>query len=400
MPSSRGLSRLIILSSFLLLSACGSVPKTPEPAIVAPTKPYNAQQAGTVQAVPAPTDVVPVSYLAPTPSSPFECASRLPLEKRIGQLIFPLVTPVDFLKAQQLASIGLVGGVVVLGAPSASIRDAIAIFQKRSLYGPGIVAVDEEGGRVQRLAKLTSRLPSARKVARSMSLDQARRLAADHAADVGDLGFTMNLAPVADIDFGRAIGDRSYGSDADTVSDFALATAEGILDAGLVPVLKHFPGHGRGSDSHFGLPVIPSVDVLREEDLLPFAKISHRSDVPIMVGHLVVEGLTQGLPASLSREAIDGLLRGELGFQGVVMTDAFNMDAISKTLSDAEAAELSIAAGADLVMLSSLSDVIPAVDRVLQAVKAGRISDRSINESFLRTMRMRSIDICQQAAFH
>lgn len=314
--------------------------------------------------------------------------------------MFPLITDVDFTEAQDLVASGLLGGVVVLGSPDASIRDAIARFQKRSLYGPGIVAVDEEGGRVQRLSKLTSRLPSARKVASTLNLTEARRLAADHASDIGYLGFTMNLAPVADIDYGRAIGDRSYGSDASLVTDFSMATAEGILDAGLVPVLKHFPGHGRGSDSHFNLPIIPALEVLRNDDLKPFVNVSHRKDVPIMVGHLVVEGLTHGQPASLSKEAIEGLLRQEIGFEGLVITDAFNMDAIAKTLNDAQAAELSIAAGVDLVMLSTLGDTVPAVNRVEEAVLNGRISEQSITDSFLRAMHTRAIDVCQLAAFH
>jgi len=413
------LIRLSVVLTVFLSSACVSVPQLPESSENAPNalgaetrivtavesqiEPQDEHHIPSVQtahSVQIPTEIAPTSYYSPTASSQYECANRLPIKNRIGQLMFPLITLLDFADAQQMNSEGLLGGVVVLGSPSASIRDAISIFQKRSLYGPSIVAVDEEGGRVQRLAKLTSRIPSARKVANTKTLSEARRLAADHADAIGNLGFTMNLAPVADIDFGGAMGDRSYGNDAAAVTDFALATAEGILDAGLVPVLKHFPGHGRGTDSHISLPVIPSVEVLHKGDLLPFISVSHRKDVPIMVGHLVVDGLTQGQPASISKEAIDGLLRNELGFDGLVMTDAFNMSAISFNLSDAEAAERSIAAGVDLVMLSSVRDVIPSVDRVVEAVEAGRISEESVNESFLRVMHTRTIDICELSGYH
>jgi len=324
-----------------------------------------------------------------------DCARQIPLRQRVGQLMFPLVTQSEFALAAQQASMGLLGGVVVLGFPNASIRDDIALFQKRSVFGPGIIAVDEEGGRVQRLSKLTSKVPSARKVASTLGVDEARQLAAKHAKAIGKLGFTMNLAPVADLDLSRAIGDRSYGPDESVVSAFALATAEGILDAGLVPVLKHFPGHGRGTDSHFGLPVIPAVKVLRNHDLVPFIQASERRDIPIMIGHLVVEGLTEGQPASVSAAAVDGLLRSELGFEGLVMTDAFNMNAISDSMNDAEAAELSLAAGVDLVMLSSLKDTNRVLDRVVSAVHAGRILEDSITESFLRVMHTRAIDVCE-----
>jgi len=309
--------------------------------------------------------------------------------------MFPLMIQSEFAQAEELASQGLLGGVVVLGSPSASIRADITRFQKRSLFGPGIIAVDEEGGRVQRLSELTSYVPSARKVASTLNVDQARQLASEHAHAIGELGFTMNLAPVADLDFSRAIGDRSFGRDANVVAAFAMATADGILEAGLVPVLKHFPGHGRGTDSHYGLPVIPTVKVLEHHDLVPFVEASERKDIPIMVGHLVVEGLTQGQPASVSSAAINGLLRSEIGFKGLVMTDALNMKAITESLNDAEAAEMSLAAGVDLVMLSSLKETSDVLERVVEATRSGRISEKSINESFLRVMNTRAIDVCQ-----
>lgn len=323
-----------------------------------------------------------------------ECASEIPLSERVGQLMFPLLFQSEFALAVELGARGMVGGVVVLGTPDSSIRDDIALFQKHSLFGSAIVAVDEEGGRVQRLSNLTSKVPSARKVAATLDVEQARQLASEHASAIGQLGFTMNLAPVADLDINRAIGDRSFGRDANLVSDFALASADGILDVGLTPVLKHFPGHGRGTDSHHGLPIIPGVKVLRDQDLVPFIKASKRKDIPIMVGHLVVEGLTQGQPASVSAAAVDGLLRTELGFDGLVITDAFNMDAISATLNNEKAAELALAAGVDMVMLGSLADTVSTVEHVVEAVSEGRITEDSITASFLRVMHTRTIDVC------
>ncbi len=349
-----------------------------------------------VTTVAAPTTIAPTTTTTttvPTPT-PEECAAEVPLKIRVGQLMFPLITQRDLPAAAALAESGLLGGVVVIGNPNASIAGEIAAMQNRSLLGPVIVAVDEEGGRVQRLADLTSALPSANSVANERTLDEATELARSHAVAIGELGFTMNLAPVVDLDNGGFIRSRSFGNDVDVVTNFGFATADGILDAGLTPVVKHFPGHGRGSDSHTGLPTLPELDVLRGDDLIPFVRAIERGDLPIMIGHLVVPGLTNGKPATLSPEAIQGLLRDELGFDGLVMTDAFNMDAISATTNNADAAEQSLAAGVDLVMLGTLAVTEGTVDQVVAAVESGTIDEASITASFLRVLDTRGLSIC------
>ena len=150
-------------------------------------------------------------------------------------------------------------------------------------------------------------------------------------------------------------------------------------------------------DSHTGLPIIPGVDVLSGSDLVPFAAAIERGDLPIMVGHLVVEGLTGDDPASISSAAIDGLLRTEMGFDGLVMTDALNMDAIANDLNNPEAAVRSLAAGVDLIMLGSISDTAITVDQVVAAVANGEITEGSIAQSFIRVMETRDIDPCSLA---
>ena len=337
------------------------------------------------------TTIPPTTTSLPTAA---ECAADVPLDIRVGQLMFPLAVQSELAVAGELASAGHLGGIVLIGNPSAAITNDIAAMQALSLVGPMIVAVDEEGGRVQRLDALTSTLPSARSVAAESTLDEARELARDHATAIGELGFTMNLAPVADLDNGVFIGNRSFGADPSTVTDYAFATADGIVEAGLTPVIKHFPGHGRGTDSHTGLPTLPELEVLRADDLVPFVRAIERDDLPIMIGHLVVPGLTNGKPATLSAEAIDGLLRDELGFDGLVMTDAFNMDAISATTSNPDAAEQALAAGVDLVMLGGLGEVEATVAQVVDAVEAGRLDEASITESFLRVLDTRDLNMC------
>jgi beta-N-acetylhexosaminidase len=390
----------ILLALAIVASACsstGGVESTsleqgatnPPPTVVAAAE--TSPTTTTTAAIAETTTLPPTTTSLPTAA---ECASEVPLEFRVGQLMFPVMVQSDFAASQELAGRGLLGGVVVLGSPTASIVEDIDAYQKASLLGPGIIAVDEEGGRVQRLASLTSALPSARRVADELTVAEAETLAKDHAEAIGELGFTMNLAPVIDLDNGGFIRDRSFGDDPISVTDFGFATADGILAGGLTPVMKHFPGHGRGTDSHTGLPTLPDLATLRDSDLVPFIRAVERGDLPIMIGHLVVPGLTNGQPATLSPEAIDGLLRTELGFDGLIMTDAFNMDAISATTSNAEAAVIALGAGVDLVMLGSISEVEQTVAMVVEAVSTGEIEESSITESFLRVLDARDLAIC------
>lgn len=304
------------------------------------------------------------------------------------------MTQGEFEVANGLAAQGHIGGIVVLGEPDAGIAGDIETLQDRSLIDSMIIAVDEEGGRVQRLESLVGAQPSARQVSASETPAQARERAAQHAAALGQLGFTMNLAPVADLDTGVFVGDRSYGADPEVVTDYVLGVADGIIDGGLSPVVKHFPGHGAGTDSHIGLPTIPPVEELQASDLVPFQRAVDRADLPIMIGHLVIPGLTDGLPATLSPAAVQGLLRTEMGFDGLVMTDALNMDAISDTTTNADAAEQALAAGVDLIMMGSLLEVPGTVEQLIEAVEAGRLSEDRVTEAFLRVLEHRDLEIC------
>lgn len=400
-PSARRfkLSTVMVLLA-VLAAACGSTtsagPTLESAAQPAPTVVTPAVEETTVDTLPETSTTTTQVATTTTTAAPtaLECAAEVELEVRLGQLMFPVVVQSELAAASALAERGLLGGVVVLGAPDATIADDIADLQSRAMVSPAIVAVDEEGGRVQRLDRLVGAVPSARSVARELSVAEARSLALAHAERIGELGFTMNLAPVVDLDNGVFIGDRSYGADPDSVVDYAFATADGILAAGLTPVVKHFPGHGRGEDSHTGLPTLPELDVLRGDDLVPFVQAIERGDLPIMVGHLVVPDLTNGKPATLSPEAIDGLLRTELGFDGLVMTDALNMDAISDTTNNADAAEQALVAGVDLVMLGSLAETALVIEQLIDAVTSGRVSEASVNASFLRVLEQRGLEIC------
>jgi beta-N-acetylhexosaminidase len=198
-----------------------------------------------------------------------------------------------------------------------------------------------------------------------------------------------------DIGGGPGIGDRAFGSDAEQVTAAAGAVLEGYLAAGVTPILKHFPGHGRASqDTHNGAASTPPLADLRSSDLVPFETLLGKYPAGVMVGHLLVPGLTEALPTSLSTAAIDGLLRGELGHDGFVMTDALGMGAVAQQFDQSTAAVLAIAAGADMVILGDLGAIDPTHDALAEALADGRISRSRIDRAAERVFEIKGVDPC------
>ncbi len=264
---------------------------------------------------------------------------------------------------------------------------------------PLSVSVDEEGGRVSRLKSLIGTSPSPKELAQTQTTQQVHDLALQRGQAMKKLGITIDFAPVVDVTDApddSVIGDRSFGSDPKVVTAFAGAYAQGLRDAGLLPVLKHFPGHGHGSgDSHKGGVVTPPLSQLQTNDLLPYQTLVTEAPVAVMVGHLQVPGLTAGDdPASLSREAVQ-LLRTGTGYGGppfngpVFSDDLSSMAAISDRFGVAEAVLRALQAGTD-VALWVTTDQVPAVlDRLQNAVGAGELPMSAVNESLVRVAAMK-----------
>ncbi|HME48279.1 glycoside hydrolase family 3 N-terminal domain-containing protein [Mycobacterium sp.] len=255
------------------------------------------------------------------------------------------------------------------------------------------VSVDEEGGRVSRLSSLIGSSPSARVLAQTQTPDQVYQLALDRGRRMRNLGITIDLAPVVDVTDAPAdtvIGDRSFSADPAMVTTYAGAYAHGLRDAGLLPVLKHFPGHGRGSgDSHAGGVVTPPLADLQDVDLVPYRTLVTQAPVGVMIGHLQVPGLTGSDPASLSPDAV-GLLRNGTGyggppFDGPVFTDDLSsMKAISDRLGVAEAVLEALQAGADTALWVTTTEVPAVLDRLESAVAGGELSMTNVDASVLR----------------
>ncbi len=322
------------------------------------------------------------------------CVTELPRAVRIGQLLLPTMTESQFGAAIEESRDHQIAGILLSGGATPWIGRRINELQDFAGRIPLLMAADEEGGRVQRLHHVLPNLPSAaRQVNERLELVAQR--AERHATQMLEFGFDVNFAPVLDVGAGPGIGDRSFSNDPSLVADYGMATIEGLSDGGVLPVVKHFPGHGSASaDSHLGRSVGPPLAQLRENDLVPFKEAISSRKVAVMVGHIEIPDLTGDLPASLSRAAIDGLLRNDLGFNGLVVTDALNMRAISDRWTVEEAVVMSLEAGADLMVLGTLAEVGAAFDAIDRAVHQGEVPVDRVDEAATHVLRAKKVNAC------
>ena len=267
---------------------------------------------------------------------------------------------------------------------------------KRSFRIPAILSVDEEGGNVARLANNKSlgisNVGTMGKIGATKDPEKAKDAGFTIGSYLKAYGFSLDFAPDADVfsnPKNTVIGTRAFGSDPALVSSMVSACIDGFHQAGVGTTIKHFPGHGdTTADTHSGyVAVSKSWEQLLEMELVPFMDNMEKTDM-IMVSHITMKNVTSdGLPASLSRELLEGRLRGELGYDGLIITDALGMGAISRNYAPGEAAVLAFEAGNDILLLPG--DYKKAVDALLEAVESGRISQERVDESVRRILEFK-----------
>lgn len=329
----------------------------------------------------------------PTPVlSPLECAAQAPLAAAVGQIVLALAAQSEIADITGALTEGRLGGLVLVGDIDAAIGDLLVPFA--AVQPPPLIAADEEGGLVQRLEVILGDQPSAREVGDTGDPNVAFEMGQTRAEGAVGLGVNLVLAPVLDVGNSASLVSRSYGDDAETVIRFGWAYATGLMEGGTAAVVKHFPGHGSTHvDSHLKLPVTLPFEELREMHLVPFAEAVNRGIPAVMTSHLDVPGLTEeGEPVTFSPPAV-ALLREDLGFDGVIMSDALNMGALAP-LTVAEAAEAALIAGHDLLIAGHPDDALASVARLAEAVTAGRIDRAQIDESLVRVLGLKDIDPC------
>ncbi|MDD6485279.1 MAG: glycoside hydrolase family 3 protein [Clostridiales bacterium] len=291
-----------------------------------------------------------------------------------------------------------VGGFILFGKnikTREQIINMIADMQSMSKI-PMFMAVDEEGGRVARLGNAdvgVTKFPPMAEIGASGDENRAWEVGATLGRELREIGFNVDFAPVADIitvEGNEDIGDRSFSSDPQTAAKMTAAVIGGMHTENLCGVLKHFPGNGSTvTNTHNGRGICTrTLDEMRNGEFIAFkAGIDAGADM-VMVGHMSVPDITgDDTPSSLSSAVIEGLLRNELGFSGLVITDALNMGAITEEYSAAESALMAVEAGADLILMPA--DTAAAANALVDAVKNNEISQERINSSLKRIFNLK-----------
>jgi beta-N-acetylhexosaminidase len=327
-------------------------------------------------------------------SDPQHCIENLPLSVRIGQLLLPLTSNGSGTTA--LLGKGLISGFAITGTlnqkNAAEIRK---ISELKFRYG-ALIASDEEGGTVQRYRKIISPLPSAKVMADSYTPEEAYNLYFAYGQKLKEWGVSVVFGPVVDVGFGPGIGKRSYSNVPKVVIDYAKVAIQAYTDAGLMPVLKHFPGHGdTTNDSHNDVAISKNLEQLKSKDLLPYELLNQYSNVGVMVGHLIVPGTTNDLPSTMSQPIIKGLLRTELGFRGTVFSDALGMGAVANYYSEEETARAFLSAGGTILIVPSIQSALNIRKAVEKQIEDKKLGASVINKAALQVFRTKGINPCK-----
>ena len=319
------------------------------------------------------------------------------LEAKVGQMLF-LGLPCNSVAANNAVLGELRPGGMILFARDVStmeqtLVDVNAYRQTAKVCLPMFVGIDQEGGRVSRLpAAWATKFPTAAQVGRNSYC--AKQLAKALGDELSALGVNMNFAPVLDVNSNPenpVIGDRSFGTTPVDVWASGQHVIDGLTEAGVIPVIKHFPGHGDTSiDSHKALAIVTAnQDMLESRELVPFRNAVRAGAPVVMVGHLLIPALDPEQPAHLSSRIISGLLREQWGFQGVVITDDLEMGAIAQDRIG-EVAVQAVLAGADMLMVChTYSKQVGVYNAILEAVKSGRISLERLDQSVQRIITLK-----------
>lgn len=333
----------------------------------------------------------------------------LNIEAKIGQLFFIGISGVEIDAATKLLFEKVSpGGICLFARNIRSAEQASKLLDKLHEVLPfnPLLSIDEEGGLVDRLRRLTTPLPAASAI---KSIEEAVTLAEITAEILRRLGFNMNFAPVVDVisdergNFSNGLYSRAFGKTKEQSLELASAYLNALQLEGCLGCVKHFPGLGASeTDSHEDLPL---VNLTREElfatDLFVYRELFKTSSIhSVMVAHAsypmldLQEADVNGklLPSSLNFNIINNLLRQELGFQGLVITDDLEMGAILKNYGIGDACKMAIKAGADMLSICADSDlIIEGFNAIVEAVKKGEISERRIDESLKRISRIKTL---------
>ncbi len=330
-----------------------------------------------------------------------EQVQKMTLEEKIGQMIFAGVQGTKpNAKAEQLVAKYKVGGIILNKKNMINPAQTVAYInylknENRQNSIPLFFGIDQEGGSIAKLPGGLKPFPTNQKIGEINNPAFSFEIGALLGKIVDAYGFNMNFAPVLDVNSNPdnpVIGDRSFGDNPEVVSRLGIETMKGLQSKNIISVIKHFPGHGDTSvDSHLALPTVHKTkSALEKTELVPFKKaLAEGADV-VMVGHILFPDLDPVYPSSMSKVIIDGLLRNELGFNGVVITDDMTMKAITGNFDIGRAAVQSVLAGSDIIMVAhEHKQMIAVISALKSAVHRGEIPEERLNESVTRILELK-----------
>ncbi|TQR21849.1 beta-N-acetylhexosaminidase [Psychrobacillus vulpis] len=326
--------------------------------------------------------------------------SKMSLEEKIGQMIFAGIQGTDLSEeTKRLISTDKVGGIIFFKDNLKEANQTVALLnviksESNKEKFPLFLGVDQEGGRITRLPGL-SRLPTNEEIGKQNDPSYSYSIGAHLGEQLNAFGFNIDFAPVLDVNSNPknpVIGDRSFGNNPNIVSELGIQTMQGIQSQNVISVVKHFPGHGdTAEDSHKELPVIrKSLEELNKLELIPFKNALEDGADVVMVAHILLPKIDPNFPSSMSHEIITGILREQMQFDGVIMTDDMTMNAILGNYKIDQAAVEAVKAGNDIVLIAhDYTNVKKTIEAIVRAVKDGEISEESINESVNRILSLK-----------
>ncbi|WP_141550940.1 beta-N-acetylhexosaminidase [Bacillus sp. AFS041924] len=327
--------------------------------------------------------------------------NEMTLQEKIGQMIISGFYGPNYSNSlKELVERYHIGGFIFYNENLTSNSQTVKLVNSikgsnQTNHLPILFGVDQEGGRVSRLPGNLGHIPTNQQIGKKNNGEFSFEIGQILGEELQAFGLNMDFAPVLDVNSNPknpVIGDRSFSNNPATVSKLGIQTMKGIQSENIIPVVKHFPGHGDTSvDSHLELPVVnKSYTDLKSLELIPFEDAINQNADAVMIAHILLPKIDPKYPASLSKMVITSMLRNDLKYDGVVMTDDMTMAAIEKNYHLEKAAVTSILAGSDIIMVAHDPNKVKAVYKEIEAaVKNKTISEERINESVKRIILLK-----------
>ncbi|MDE6285226.1 MAG: glycoside hydrolase family 3 protein [Bacilli bacterium] len=363
------------------------------------TTPNNNSNSNTTTPTNPPVENPNVNVEPQKPKTVTEWLNTMSLEEKIAQMIIISFDGKTMNTTLQNKLAYNPGGVILFSGNISDYNNTTKLISdmQANVDIPLFISIDQEGGRVQRIKNISGKtmtiVPPMWGIGATNDYSRAYQTGRTLGQELKQFGINMDFAPVIDVVPDVSAGvikDRSFGSDPYLVAKMGTSLARGLTETGVTPVYKHFPGHGATiTDSHVALPIVNKTkEELLNSDLVPFKEAISANAKVIMIGHLAVPNITgSNIPASLSKDIITGLLKNELGYNGLVITDALNMKAITDNYSEKNIYELAINAGVNILLMPKSLE--SAINSIKQSVNEGKISEQQINTSVRKILELK-----------